>query len=425
MGAPLAAQLVVSYGMRDKNFKENASRLKDLDREPKQAMAVARTYLDWNATAPLSKAAREAMFDAYELPGNASSVHAEGRAARAQLSRARAQVAALVGADAQHVTFTSGATEAANLVLSPAFRMGRAPLRFDHLYVSAIEHPAVREGGRFSADAISEIAVTSAGLLDLEALAKALDRHDPAHGLPMLSVMLVNNETGVIQPVKEAARMVHAKGGLIVVDAVQAVGRIPVDIASFDADFMIVSSHKIGGPKGVGALVARGEVMMPAALIRGGGQEKGHRSGTENFPGVVGFGAAAEVALAELHDRAARMARLRDRLEAGMRNAAVDVIIHGDRVERVANTTFFTLPGLKSETGQIAFDLEGVALSAGSACASGKVGQSHVLSAMGCDPALGALRISLGPDTTEQDIEAALCAFVKIAGRRKLPGQAA
>jgi cysteine desulfurase len=411
--------------MRGENFKENALHLKELDREPKQAMAIVRTYLDWNATAPLSHAARKAMLDAYDLPGNASSVHAEGRAARQALARARAEVAQLVGADPQHVTFTSGATEAANLILSPQFRMGRAPLHFGHLYVSAIEHPAIREGGRFAADAISEIPVTGKGILDLEALAVALDRHDPSLGLPMLGVMLVNNETGVIQPVREAARLAHAKGGLMIVDAVQAVGRILVDIAALDADFLFLSSHKLGGPKGVGALVARGEVMMPLPLIRGGGQEKGHRSGTENFPGIVGFAAAAAAAGLELAARADRIADLRAALEAGMRIAAPDVIIHGDTVERVANTTFFTLPGLKSETGQIAFDLEGVALSAGSACASGKLGQSHVLSAMGCDPALGALRISLGADTTEQDIEAALAAFAKIAGRRKLSGQAA
>lgn len=411
--------------MRGENFKENASRLKDLDREPKQAMAITRTYLDWNATAPLSRAARQAMLDAYDLPGNASSVHGEGRTARAALARARAQVAALVGADPQAVSFTSGATEAANMVLVPQFRMGRAPLVIGHLYVSAIEHPALREGGRFSPDTVSEIPVTRTGLLDLDALANALEAHDSNLGLPMLALMLVNNETGVIQPVAAAARLLHAKGGLLVVDAVQAIGRIPVDMAELDADFLIVSSHKIGGPKGVGALVARGEVMMPVPLIRGGGQEKGHRSGTENFPGIVGFGAAAEEALAQLSARKDRIGSLRFRLEAGMRALATDVIVHGADVERVANTTFFTLPGLKSETGQIAFDLEGVALSAGAACASGKVGESHVLAAMGCDPGLGALRISLGPDTTDTDIDAALAAFGKIAGRRRPAGQAA
>ncbi len=388
-------------------------------------MAIRRAYLDWNATAPLGEAAKRAMFDAYALPGNASSVHREGRAARSGIDRARRQVAALVGADAQHVIFTSGATESANTVLTPDFRMGRAPLAIGRLYMSAIEHPAIREGGRFPRDKVEEVPVTPAGVIDLAALERLLDGHDGTCGLPMVAVMLVNNETGIIQPVAEAASRVHAKGGLLVVDAVQAVGRIKVDIQALDADFLIISSHKIGGPKGVGALVSRGEAMMPKALIHGGGQEKGHRSGTENFPGIVGFGAAAEQVLDAIEASSTRIAMLRQRLEAGMRAVAPDVIIHGETALRVANTTFFTLPGLKSETGQIAFDLEGVALSAGSACSSGKVGQSHVLTAMGCDPDLGALRISLGADTTEEDIDAALSAFAKVAGRRGSAGKAA
>lgn len=388
-------------------------------------MAAERVYLDWNATAPLASVARQAMLDAYDLPGNASSVHAEGRSARAALGRARQQVAGLVGADPQHVTFTSGATESSNLVLTPEFKMGRAPLLFSQLYVSAIEHPAIREGGRFARENVSEIPVLPTGIVDLEALEQMLKGHDAGAGLPMVAIMLVNNETGVIQPVAEAARLVHAHGGLLVVDCVQAVGRIAVDIARLDADFLILSSHKIGGPKGVGALVARGEVMMPKPLIHGGGQEKGHRSGTENFPGIVGFGAAAEVAAKDIELRNAAIGQLRDRLENGMTEVAADVIIHGKHVARVSNTTFFTLPGLKSETGQIAFDLEGVALSAGSACSSGKVGQSHVLMAMGCDPEMGALRISLGPDTREIDVERALSAFRKVASRRKPAGQAA
>ncbi|WP_165219388.1 cysteine desulfurase family protein [Affinirhizobium pseudoryzae] len=388
-------------------------------------MARRRAYLDWNATAPLGDAARRAMLKAYDLPGNASSVHGEGRAARAGIDRARRQVASLVGADPQHVTFTSGATEAANFVLTPDYRMGRAPLIIGRLYVSAIEHPAIREGGRFAKADVTDVPVTRQGLLDLGALAALLDAHDGATGLPMVALMLVNNETGVIQPVAEAAKIVHAKGGLLVVDAVQAVGRIAVDMAELDADFLILSSHKIGGPKGVGALVSRGEVMMPRPLIHGGGQEKGHRSGTENFPGIVGFGAAAEVAAADRAVSALRLEALRARLESGMRAVATDVVIHGSDVARVANTTFFTLPGLKSETGQIAFDLEGIALSAGSACSSGKLGQSHVLAAMGCDPDMGALRISLGPGTVDDDIDAALAAFTKIAARRGAAGRAA
>ncbi|MCZ7894803.1 cysteine desulfurase family protein [Agrobacterium salinitolerans] len=386
---------------------------------------LTRTYMDWNATAPLLPAVRDVLVSALEIAGNPSSVHREGRAARAAVEAARRDVAALAGAQASHVTFTSGATEAANLVLTPDFKMGRAPVRYGRLYASAIEHPAFREGGRFGKADVTEIHVTSAGVIDLAALEVLLSSHDKSTGLPMVACMLVNNETGILQPVAEAARLVHAVGGLMVVDAVQAAGRIPLDINALDADFLVLSSHKLGGPKGAGALISRGEVMMPMPLIHGGGQEKGHRSGTENTLSVTGFGAAAAVAAAKLADEAARLGALRAKLEHGMRVNAPDVIIHGADVARVGNTTFFTLPGLKAETGQIAFDIEGIALSAGSACSSGKVGESHVLSAMGHDPKLGALRISLGHATDEADIDRTLAAFTKIAGRRRLSGQAA
>lgn len=394
-------------------------------RNPIKTMALHRIYLDWNATAPLSAPARAAMIEALRLPGNASSVHGEGRAARAAIDKARRQVAALVGAQPDNVTFTSGATEAANHVLVPDFRMGRAALAANRLFVSAIEHPAIREGGRFDPADVTEVPVTVEGIIDLKALENQLSAHDRSSGIAIVAVMLVNNETGIIQPVREAAALAHAHGGLVVVDAVQAAGRIAIDIEALDADFLILSSHKIGGPKGVGALVSHGQILMPRPLIRGGGQEKGHRSGTENFSGIVGFGAAAETAGEALEERNAATGALRDRLEAGMRAAAADVIIHGAEAPRVANTCFFTLPGLKSETGQIAFDLEGIALSAGSACSSGKVGESHVLTAMGQDPKLGALRISLGPETTKEDIDRTIDAFGKIAGRRKPQGEAA
>ncbi|MBB3453051.1 cysteine desulfurase [Rhizobium sp. BK313] len=388
-------------------------------------MAATRLYLDWNATAPLHSAARDAMLHALDLYGNPNSVHGEGRATRAAIEGARRQVASLTGAEPAHVIFTSGATEAANMVLTPEFRMGRTPLAIGHLFISAIEHPALREGGRFRKEEISEIPVTSNGVVDLVALETMLSAYDKASGLPMVAIMLANNETGILQPVHEAAKIVQAFGGVFVVDAVQAAGRVPLDIKAIGADFLIVSSHKIGGPKGAGALVSRGEVLMPKPLIHGGGQEKGHRSGTENALAVIGFGAAAAATIIEFDSRNATVEKLRDRLEEGMRLAAPDVIIHGKGSPRVPNTSFFTLPGLKSETGQIAFDLEGVAISAGSACSSGKVGESHVLVAMGCDPKLGALRISLGFTTTEEDVERAIAAFARIAGRRKSAGAAA
>ena len=378
-----------------------------------------RTYLDWNATAPLLPAAREAVLSALDMVGNPSSVHGEGRALRMLVEAARRDVASLVNAAPAHVIFTSGATEAANLALTPSYRMGRTPLAVGHLYASEIEHPAIREGGRFARENVTTIPVTRAGLVDLAALEALLTNHDKARGLPMVAVMLANNETGIIQPVKAVAEIVRRHGGLLVVDAVQAVGRVPVDIEALDADFLIISSHKLGGPKGAGALISRGEVLMPAPLVRGGGQEKGHRSGTETPAALAGFAAAARSVAEDFAVRNSRIGDLRAALENGMRTTTNDVVIHGAEVERIANTSFFSLPGLKSETGQIAFDLEGIALSAGSACSSGKVGQSHVLVAMGFDAALGGLRVSLGPSSTQADVERFLAAFSRVVSRRR------
>ena len=376
-----------------------------------------RAYMDWNATAPLLPEARDAFLRVGSMDGNPSSVHREGRAVRTEIETARRKVAAALGAEAASVIFTSGATEAANLVLTPDFRMGRSPLRIGRLYVSAIEHKAVFEGGRFAKSDVEVVPVLASGKADIAALEAILKAHDASLGLPMVALMAANNETGVIQPIAEIARIVHAHGGIFVVDAVQAFGRIPLDIAALDADFMIVSSHKIGGPKGAGALVARGEAMMPPALIHGGGQEKGHRSGTENAAAIAGFGVAAEAAMAGAASGAVDVTAMRDALEARMAEIAPALLIHGKDEARLPNTTFFSLEGLKSETGQIAFDLEGVALSAGSACSSGKVGESHVLKAMGLDPRMGALRISIGTSTSQQDIERTIAAFAKIAGR--------
>ncbi|WP_275782741.1 cysteine desulfurase family protein [Pararhizobium gei] len=388
-------------------------------------MRQARIYMDWNATAPLLPAAREACVSALDRLGNPSSVHGEGRQIRGMIEDSRRDVAALCGAVPAGVTFTSGATEAANWVLTPDFRMGRTPLRIGRVYISAIEHPAVREGGRFSKEAISEIAVTADGIIDLDVLERALANHDRSSGPPMVAVMMANNETGIIQPIAEVARLVKRAGGVLVVDAVQAAGRMALSIAELGADFLILSSHKIGGPKGAGALIASGEILMPSPLVRGGGQEKGHRSGTENPVAIAGFAAAARAARQGMRDRMEAVSGLRDALEVAILAAAPDVIIHGRGGPRLCNTIFFTLPGLKAETGQIAFDLEGVALSAGSACSSGKVGQSYVLSAMGRDPGQGALRISIGSSTTLAEIEQCGAAFAKIAARRRLSGDAA
>lgn len=383
-------------------------------------MGGERSYLDYNATAPLLPAARAAMFETLDLRGNPSSVHREGQAARSLVNKARRQVAALVGADPAHVTFTSGATEAACHVLTPHYRMGRAPMQVGHLYMSAIEHPCVLEGGRFGSDVVTRLPVDGAGRVDPAALEATLAKHDRESGVPMVAVMLANNECGVIEPVAAIAPLVKAAGGILVVDAVQAATRIPVDIEALGADFLILSAHKIGGPKGVGAVVSRGEIMMPAPLVTGGGQEKGHRSGTENLSGIVGFGAAAHIGLERLAENAPRLQALRDRLESGLLDQVPDATIVSIAADRLPNTSFFAIPGLKAETMQIAFDLEGVSLSAGSACSSGKVGESHVLKAMGLDAALGAIRVSIGPGTGEEDIERFLGALGRIAAKRQV-----
>ncbi|BCM19904.1 cysteine desulfurase family protein [Mesorhizobium sp. J8] len=379
-------------------------------------MAATRAYLDYNASAPLLAEARAAMVAALDA-ANPSSVHTEGRAARRLVEDARRDVARLVNARPEHVVFTSGATEAASTLLSPDWQMGRGAIRMSHLYVSAADHPCILNGGRFEAAQVTRIGVDRNGIADLEALAAALAAHDKAAGLPLVAIHAANNETGVVQPVGRVAEIVKAAGGVLVVDAVQAAGRIPLDISGSYADYLILSSHKIGGPKGVGAIVAASDLMMPRPLVNGGGQEKGHRAGTENVAGIAGFGAAARAALAGLAEMEA-VARRRDEAEAIVTELAPDAEIFGNAAPRLANTTFFAIPGIKAETAQIAFDLAGVALSAGSACSSGKVGPSHVLKAMGHGDSLGALRVSIGGATGAEDIAAFRKALAGIVARR-------
>jgi cysteine desulfurase len=366
-------------------------------------LASERTYFDWNATAPLRAEARAAMLAALDSPGNASSVHGEGRSARQRLETARRQVAALVGAEAREVTFVSGATEANALALQPGIA--------DRLFVSAVEHPSVLSGGRFAPEQVEILPVDGNGIVDRAALATALAKAER----PLVSVMLANNETGVIQPIAAIAAIVHAANGLLHVDAVQAAGRIAIDMRALGADLMSLSSHKLGGPQGAGALIVRAGLSV-APMIRGGGQERGVRAGTENVAAIAGFGAAAEAASARLAVDAPRMAALRDWLEAGLRAATPDAVIFAAGVDRLPNTTLVALSGIKAETALIAFDLNGFALSSGSACSSGKVAASHVLAAMGVEPTLAraAIRISLGATTSESEVESLLIAWKKL-----------
>jgi cysteine desulfurase len=361
---------------------------------------MSRIYFDHNATSPLRPEARQAALAALDA-GNASSVHAEGRAARQLVESARLALAAALGAKADRVVFTSGATEAANMALRPQ----QHGTQCDRLLIGGGEHPCVQAGHGFPPERVASVALDAQGRLDLfdlhEKLAAAPDLR------PMLALQAVNNETGVIQPVAEAAELVHAADGLLVCDAVQAFGRLDCSLAALGADMLFLSSHKLGGPKGAGALVvARRELLPKTPLIRGGGQERGFRGGTENVASIAGFGAAATESEAQRAAEAARLQAFRDSLQARVLEIAPEAAIFGREAVRVGNTLCFALPGLAAETMVAAFDVEGVALSSGSACSSGKVTPSLVLAAMGVSPEFSrsALRISLGWTTRKEEV---------------------
>ena len=360
-----------------------------------------RAYLDFNATAPLRPQARAACVAALELIGNPSSVHAEGRAARAAIETARAEVAKLAGVSARGVTFTASGTEAANLALIPSAGRGGVAER---LIVSAGEHACVLKGHRFAADRVDIAPLTPDGAIDLAELERLIAREP---GPVMLALQGANNETGVIQPVAAAAALVHAAGGLVVCDAVQLAGRAPCRMEDLGADLMIVSAHKLGGPKGAGALIAASDaVHLGAPLLRGGGQERNMRAGTENVAAIAGFGAAASAALAEWESEASRLTALREALATRVRAIAGDAVIFGEAAARLPNTLCFAIPGIEASTLVMGLDLAGVAVSSGAACSSGKVTRSAVLEAMGAsgDLASGAIRLSLGWASGEADV---------------------
>ena len=353
------------------------------------------------------------MEHALSIGGNPSSVHGQGRKARAAVERAREQVAALSGARAQDVIFTSGGTEANALALWGAVHgAAEAGARITRLFVSAIEHDSVMANAAALAERIPGlrlelIPVTADGVIDLDALRVLLRE---GKGRALVAVMAANNETGVIQPLSDVAALMKEHEGYLFVDAVQATGKIALDVS---ADYLSLSAHKIGGPQGVGALVVR-EGAPLAATILGGGQERGHRAGTENVAGIAGFGAAASVA--------ARLSpALRDRFEVELKSIAPDAVIFGAGSPRLSNTSNFALPGIAAETAVMALDLDGVMVSSGSACSSGKVRPSHVLRAMGVSDALAtcALRVSFGWNSTEADVDAALSSISNLVSRVK------
>jgi cysteine desulfurase len=367
-------------------------------------------YLDHNATTPVRPEAAAAVAEALGVGGNASSVHRAGRAARLLVERAREQVAALVGAGPADLVFTSGGSEANHLALLGS---GRA-----RVLVSAVEHDSVLR----AAAAAELLPVDGDGVIDLA----ALDRAVAGDARPaIVSLMLANNETGTLQPVAEAAEIAHRHGALLHCDAVQAAGKIAVDMRRLGADYLTLSGHKLGAPQGIGALVVRAEAPL-AAIQRGGGQEGGRRAGTENLPGIAGFGAAAERAAAEL-SRIAGLAAWRDRAERELLAAAPEAVVFGANVARLPNTSCIALPGIPAETQVMALDLAGIMVSAGSACSSGKVRPSHVLRAMGTGEALAAsaIRVSLGWNTAESDVDALLAAWLAFRDRARARRRAA
>ncbi|MEZ5669486.1 MAG: cysteine desulfurase family protein [Alphaproteobacteria bacterium] len=369
-------------------------------------MTTSRTYLDYNASAPLRPEAEAAMAEAMAMAGNASSVHAEGRRLRALVDRARDSVADAVGARPGGVVFTAGATEANNLALG--FGRERRAI------VSAIEHDSVLQPASESAGV--SVAADPDGVVDLAALERALAAAD---GPALVSLMLVNNETGVIQPVAEAAAICRAYGALLHCDAVQALGRMPVDMAALGADMVSLSAHKIGGPQGVGALVLAEGVAPPPHTL-GGGQEGGRRAGTLNAAGIAGFAAAIEAALRDAAQQE-RLAAWRDAMEGALVAAEPQVRVIGAGSARVAGVSCLAMPGFAAETAIMALDLAGFAVGAGSACSSGKIGRSHVLQAMGlpADVARCAIRVSGGWATGPDDMARFADAWLAAARRAR------
>lgn len=381
-------------------------------RETGMGTGAGRVYLDHNATSPLRPEARREVLAVLDAPGNASSVHGEGRQARARLERARSDVARLVGGASRGVVFTSGATEAIALALHPELEFAGRARPCDVLLASAVEHPAVLKGHRFTH--MQQVPVDAAGRVELDALEESLRHHRDSGRRALVALMAANNETGVVQPLAQAARLAHAYDAVIFCDAVQAAGRLPLDMAALELDLLALSAHKIGGPQGAGALVAADADFRVRPLVAGGAQERNRRGGTENVAAIAGFGAAAR--LAATCPDAARLAAARDRLEDAILAAIPGSSVIGAAVERLPNTSLVAFSGVRAETLVIALDLAHISVSAGSACSSGKVGPSHVLEAMGVDAerAAGAIRLSLGWSSGEEDVDRAVEALQKV-----------
>ncbi|MGB7204168.1 MAG: cysteine desulfurase family protein [Anderseniella sp.] len=354
-----------------------------------------RTYLDHNATSPLRPEARDAMIAAMDMAANASSVHREGRKAQALIETARDTIAKSLGVISPGVIFTSGGSESCNHAIRG--------VNVDRVLVSSIEHPCVLEAAKASGKLTSLIPVDSNGIIDLAALDTLLR---DGQGRALVSVMLANNETGVIQPIRDIVALAQKHDALVHTDCVQAFGKVPVNFGLLGVDMLSVSAHKLGGPQGIGALVVR-DGLPVTPLIAGGGQELRRRAGTENVAAIAGFAAAVATSSNDAtHGNSSNISKLRDQLESSLKGHGLDITVFSSSVDRLPNTVCFSADGLSAEMLVMAFDLQGVAVSSGSACSSGKVQASHVLSAMEVKDELanGAIRVSLGWSTTVHDI---------------------
>jgi len=380
-------------------------------------MMKMRHYMDYNATTPLSPGAKAALVGALDIVGNPSSVHKEGRLAKSAMQLARRDISNFVNVDSENLVFTSGASEAATILLTPHYRMGRSPLKMSHLYIGATEHPCIASGGRFPQGQISVVGVDTNGIINFDELEVRLTQHDKSQGVALVAIQAANNETGVVQPIRQIAEIVRRFGGVLIVDAVQYVGKLPFDATNFGGDFFMISAHKIGGPKGVGAIFSSGGLIAPEPWNKAGGQERGLRGGTEALPLIVAFGRAAHDAQTTVEQRSS-IKSLRDFFENRLTTIFPTAVIFGSNVERLPNTSFFIIPGFEAETMQIALDLAGFAVSSGSACSSGKVAESAVLRAMGVSNSARATRVSIGPETRKQDMELLLAAITEVVNRK-------
>ncbi|MHB1110036.1 MAG: cysteine desulfurase family protein [Devosia sp.] len=377
-------------------------------------MRQSAIYLDHNASAPLLPEARAAMVAALDLSGNPSSVHGHGRALRNLIETARGQVAKLSGAERGQVVFTGSATEA----ITQAIVGGAKAFKVDGIVVSAGEHMAVLKAAEATGLPVAKAGLDEDGLIRIEEIGAALAKADAAEQRLLVCVHLVNNETGVMQPVERIEVLVGPTPHHLFVDAVQGFGKLGLEFASRAPDMMAISAHKIGGPAGVGALLVKGHADQ-ARLIPGGGQEQGRRGGTESAPAIAGFGAAAEAFASRFYE--ANVSALIRVAEDGMRAVAPDLVVFGEKADRIGNASNFAVPGLKNSVAMMGLDLLGLSVSSGSACSSGKVGPSHVLAAMGVKPELAecAMRLSLGWSSTTDDVEAFLRGFGEVVGRHR------